>query len=109
MGTWLRTSWVTRGPRVTTPTSPLKVQTAFGLSGACPASAARVGAGLHRQRAGGTANGWVSLVDERVQHDPVLGDVGVHLILAPARDRIDLDHRALRVPFDHVGVAARVG
>src|SRR6266487_7027197 len=64
---------------------------ALGLARARPAATARVGAGLDPHGAGGAADRRVTLIDERVDQHAVLFDVGVHLLLGPGGDRVDLD------------------
>src|SRR4029077_10272819 len=84
----------------------LGVRAALGLARARPAAAARVGAGLDPHGAGRAADRRVTLIDERVDQHAILFDVGVHLLLGPGGDRVDLDHGPPGVPFDHPGVAA---
>src|ERR1700722_14835793 len=82
---------------------------AFGLAGPGPAAAARVGTRLDLDGAGRAADGGVAVVDQRVNQHVVDGDVVVDLLLAPADDRVDLDHLPLVVPLDHLGLAALAG
>src|SRR5580698_5524606 len=82
---------------------------ALGLSGPGPAPAARVGTRLDPGGAGRAADGGVALVDQRVDQHAVGDDVVVDLLLAPADDRVDLDHLPPVVPLDHLGLAAVTG
>src|SRR5260370_17061138 len=90
-------------------TPRLGMDAALGLARAGPAPAAGVGAGLDPERAGGTADRGVAVVDQRVDQHAVGGDVVVDLLLGPADDRVDLDHLPPVVPLDHLGLPAVAG
>src|SRR4051812_43410309 len=63
------------------------VDPALGLAGAGPAAAAGVLARRDAPGAGPAADRRVAVVAERVDQDVVLDDVGVDLVLRPARER----------------------
>src|SRR6516164_1356701 len=93
-----------------TPSAPRSgMDAAFGLAGAGPAAAARIGAGLDPAGAGRAADGEVAVVDQGIDEHAVGGDVVVHLLLRPGHDRVDLDHLPPVVPLDHFGLAAVAG
>ena len=73
---------------------------ALGLAGAGPSAAARVVAGGDPARAGPAADAGIAVVDERVDEDAVVGDVGLDLLVAPASQGRDLDLALLGVPAD---------
>src|SRR4249920_1463662 len=89
--------------------APSRMQAALRLAGACPPAAARVGAGLDADRAGGAADRRVPVVDQRVHQHALLGDEVVHLLLRPADDRVDLDHLPPVVPLHDFALAAVTG
>src|ERR1700685_2743750 len=82
---------------------------ALGLSGPGPAPAARVGTRLDPGGAGRAADGGVALVGQRIDQHAVGDDVVVDLLLAPADDRVDLDHLTPVVPLHHLALAAVAG
>src|ERR1051325_9949052 len=84
-------------------------EAALRLAGARPPAAARVGAGLDADRAGGAADRRVPVVDQRIHQHALLGDEVVHLLLRPADDRVDLDHLPPVVPLHDLGLAAVAG
>ena len=86
-----------------------RVDPALGLVGAGPATAAGVIAGGDASRARPAPDAGVVVVDERVDEHAVVGDVGLDLLVAPARERGDLDLALAGVPADHGRDDAVVG
>src|SRR5215213_10492272 len=76
------------------------VDAALGLVAAGPATGAGVLARCDGAGAGRAADGAVAHLEQRVDRDLVLGDVGVDDVLRPGGERVDLDHPALGVPVD---------
>src|SRR3954451_23626119 len=74
---------------------------ALGLVGAGPPAAAGVLARSDPAGAWSAADRRVAVVDQRVDQHPVLGDVALHLLVAPSRERGDLDLALLGVPADY--------
>src|SRR6478736_1331247 len=106
-GSALPCATATRTPPGLTP--PSGMEAALRLAGARPPAAARVGAGLDADRAGGAADRRVPVVDQRIHQHALLGDEVVHLLLRPADDRVDLDHLPPVVPLHDLGLAAVAG
>src|ERR1700733_2299156 len=92
-----------------TRTPPSRMEAALRLAGARPPAAARVGARLDADRAGGAADRRVAVVDQRIHQHALLGDEIIDLLLGPADDRVDLHHLAAVVPLHHLGLAAVAG
>src|SRR4051795_6823640 len=81
------------------------VKTALHLAGAGPTALA---AGA-RLRARCAADRAVTLGQQRVRQQPVVGDVTVHVVLGPLRERVHLDQTVRRVPLDEPNAATRLG
>src|SRR5690348_12539783 len=87
------------------------MQAAFGLGGTGPATGPAVLPGAQPPGARSTADRAVTLAQQRVDQDAVIGDVFGHLLVGPGRDRVELDHAVLGVPLDYLGASplGRVG
>src|SRR3954451_10575151 len=81
------------------------VKTALHLAGAGPTALA---AGA-RLRARCAADRAVTLGEQRVREQPVVGDVTVDVVLGPLRERVHLDQTVRRVPLDQPNAATRLG
>src|SRR5690349_8359255 len=79
------------------------VDAALGLVAADPAAAAGVLTLGDALRAGPAPDGRIAVVLERVDEDAVLGDVLLHVLVRPPRQRRDLDLLLLLVPADDRG------
>src|SRR5581483_5075926 len=87
--------------------APCDMQAALDLVGAAPAAGARIFARLYGAGAVGAADARVAAVVQRVVGQLVLDDVCPDLRLAPARERVQLDHVELRVPLHERRLTAR--
>src|SRR3954454_31400 len=80
------------------------VKTALHLAGAGPTALA---AGA-RLRAGCAADRAVTLRQQRVRQQPIVGHITLHVVLGPLREGIHLDQTVRGVPLDQSDAATRL-